>query len=190
MLRTTEGPGYRPATSKVRQSIFSMLEARGVQWQGLRVADLFAGSGSLAIEALSRGADFACLVEKSTKAAQLIRSNLETLGVERSRVAVRTADVAQTLRHIPQKAYDVIFIDPPYSKGLLIPALRGVLEHGWLAPEGFVLAEVEISVEPANDPDLPTGLDLITDRVYGQTRIVLWQHSTPAWQSIPERSIP
>lgn len=185
-IRTAEGPGYRPATSKVRQSIFSMLEARGLEWSSLRAADLFAGSGSLAMEALSRGADFALFVEKSAKIAQLIRSNLDELRVPRSCVRVVVSDVVQLLRKGPDKPYDLIFIDPPYGKELLAPALDTAVEKGWLAPGCFVLAEVEVALEPGD----PVGLERITDRTYGQTRIVLWQYITPASPSTPEPLIP
>ncbi|MGE4293268.1 MAG: 16S rRNA (guanine(966)-N(2))-methyltransferase RsmD [Desulfovibrio sp.] len=182
IIRTAEGPGYRPATSKVRQSIFSMLEARGLEWPGLRAADLFAGSGSLAMEALSRGADFALFVEKAAKAAQLIRANLKELGVPASRFRVAVSDVVQLLRKGPDKPYNLLFIDPPYGQDLLAPALEAVLDKGWLAPGGFVLAEVEAALEPED----PAGLERITDRTYGQTRIVLWYLNIPGSPSIPE----
>lgn len=182
ILRTSEGPGYRPATSKVRQSIFSMLEARGLQWPGAHVADLFAGSGSLAIESLSRGADHALFVEKSASAAKVLRDNLQALGVARSQGRVAVADVIQVLKRGTEQVYDVIFVDPPYGKGLLDPALKALLANGWLAPNGFLLAEVEASLKP----DCPEELECITDRTYGQTRIILWRNTTPDSPSTPE----
>lgn len=183
-LRTAEGPGYRPATAKVRQSTFSMLEARGMQWGGSRVADLFAGSGSLALEAISRGAEYALLVEKSSKAAQIIQRNLKELGIPRSMGRVLVADVNQTLRKAAPQPFDLIFIDPPYGKGLLAPALELMIERGWPAPGGFILAEVEAALQP----NTPPGLECITDRTYGQTRIVLWRTITPDSPSTPEHS--
>ena len=75
-IKTCEGPGYRPATSKVRESIFSMLMARGVDFSEARVVDMFAGSGSLGIECLSRGAPEAWFIEKSNKASALIRKKI------------------------------------------------------------------------------------------------------------------
>ena len=87
-LKTVEGPGYRPATAKVREAIFSMLSSRGVVWSGLRVLDLFAGSGSLSFEALSRGAQEVCLVEREPKVVQCLNQNVEALDVsDRCRVA-------------------------------------------------------------------------------------------------------
>ena len=81
-IRTVEGEGYRPAMGKTRESLFSMLTSRGVVWEGARVLDLFAGSGSLAFEAVSRGAALAVLVENSAAAARCLADNIRQLGVE------------------------------------------------------------------------------------------------------------
>lgn len=171
-IRTAEGPGYRPATAKVRESLFSMLPARGVVFDGLRVLDLFAGSGALALECLSRGAAYALLVEKSPKAAALIRENLRELKLGPERARVLAKDLFGVLSGPPDAPFGLIFIDPPYGRDLLAPALAKVLEHGWLAPGGLVAAEVE---QGAELPDAAAGLELLTGRDYGQTRIYLWQ---------------
>lgn len=174
-LKTGQGPGYRPATDKVRQAVFSMLEARGLAWEGLTVADLFAGSGSLGIECLSRGAAHALFVEKSGRAAGLIRENLRGLGVERSRAAVLAKDVSAVLARAPEAPCGLVFVDPPYGKGLLAPALDALMGQGWLAEGGMLLAEVEAGLDL--DPEtVHPRLDVLTDRRYGQTRIVLWQN--------------
>lgn len=179
MLKTVEGPGYRPATAKVRAAIFSMLEARGVVWGGVRVLDLFAGSGSLGFEALSRGALEACFVEKAPKAAACLRENAEHLGLaERCRVMEK--DVAAFVRGRLHQPYDIIFIDPPYGEARLLPTMKAVLRANFLAPDGFILAEVEQHHTP--DPataDFPS-LELDTSRTYGQTRILLWQFQPDA----------
>lgn len=174
VIKTASGPGYRPATSKVRQAIFSMLESRGLDWDGVRVADMFAGSGSLAIEALSRGAGFAFFVEKNGRAAALISSNLKELGASPGEYKVFKADLFKVLSKRPEKPFDLIFIDPPYGYDLLPGALEAVLEKGWLAEDGFVLAEVEDKVEPP-ESELVESLDLLVNKLYGQTRILLWQ---------------
>ena len=173
ILKTVEGPGYRPATAKVREAIFSMLAARGVVWSGLRVLDLFAGSGSLSFEALSRGAQEACLVEREPKVVQCLNQNVETLDVaDRCRVAAN--DVARFLRGRAYQPYDIIFADPPYGENRL--ALKAVMKGGWLAPGGYLLAEIEglLRFDAASAHD---ELELETDRHYGQTRIILW-HKT------------
>ncbi len=172
-VRSVSGPGYRPATSKVRQAVFSMLESRGVRWGGLRVLDLFAGSGSLALEALSRGADFALMVEKNKRAAACIKGTLGDLGLGPARAKVAAADLFSLLAAPPQAPFDLIFIDPPYGKDLLLPALALAVDKGWAAPEAFVLAEVESRLELDPDAAHPR-LEPVTDRTYGQTRIVIW----------------
>lgn len=178
-LKTCEGPGYRPATHKVREAIFSMLQARGVGWTGIRIVDMFAGSGSLGIECLSRGADEAWFVEKSRKAASLIRSNLKDLGLAGTRFRVVAKDLFSVLSTKPDVPFDLGFIDPPYGKGLLVPALEKALENGWFAEGAFILAEVEAQGRaPVEIPEQGplAELELLTDREYGQTRILLWRN--------------
>ncbi|MGE4422703.1 MAG: 16S rRNA (guanine(966)-N(2))-methyltransferase RsmD [Pseudodesulfovibrio sp.] len=174
-ILTCEGPGYRPATMKVRESVFSMLAARGVDFQDARVIDMFAGSGSLALECLSRGAPTAWFVEKSPKAAALIRRNLSDLKVDKFRYRVVCKDLFGVLSKSPDQPFDLVFIDPPYGHDLLVPALEKALGNGWIAPGALVLAEVESRVTPPQDG--PVGaMELLTDREYGQTRILLWRN--------------
>lgn len=187
-IRTASGPGYRPATDKVRQALFSLLEARGLSWEGLRVLDLFAGSGSLAMEALSRGAAWAGFVEKAGPAAALIEKNLHDFGVAPGRFRVFRQDVAAFLRRFPGPACHLVFADPPYGHGLLAPALAALAKSPALAPEATVVAEVEEGVGPEAAEGLP--LTLFTDRLYGQTRILAWKNCPPAGPSTPAPSIP
>jgi len=160
---------------KVRESIFSMLMARGVDFTEARVVDMFAGSGSLGIECLSRGAPEAWFIEKSNKAAGLIRKNLIELGIEKRRAKVVSKDLFGVLSKRPEVPFDLVFIDPPYGKDLFGPALEKALAKGWIADGAFVLAEVETSVK-APEEGLIAEMELITDREYGQTRILLWRN--------------
>ncbi len=141
-LKTVEGPGYRPATAKVREAIFSMLSSRGVVWSGLRVLDLFAGSGSLSFEALSRGAQEVCLVEREPKVVQCLNQNVEALDVS-DRCRVAESDVTAFSAGRAYQPYDVIFADPPYGENRLVPTLKAIMKGGWLAPDGYLLAEIE-----------------------------------------------
>ncbi|AAS96009.1 16S rRNA (guanine(966)-N(2))-methyltransferase RsmD [Nitratidesulfovibrio vulgaris] len=173
LLKTVEGPGYRPAMSRVRESLFSMLSSRGVVWAGSRVLDLFAGSGSLAFEALSRGADEAWFVELNAKAAACIEKNATSLGIEPQRWRVLAEDITKVLGRRAAAPFDVVFIDPPYGEGRLAPTIRLMMRSRWLAPEGVVVAEVEAGL--AFDAEtVHDGLEVIADRTYGQTRIVIW----------------
>ncbi|BCS86999.1 16S rRNA (guanine(966)-N(2))-methyltransferase RsmD [Pseudodesulfovibrio sediminis] len=174
-IKTCEGPGYRPATMKVRESIFSMLMARGICFPDVRVIDMFAGSGSLALECLSRGTTTAWFVEKSAKAAGLIRKNLAELNVPKQYSKVVSKDLFGVLSKQPEEPFDLVFIDPPYGKDLLIPALEKALKNGWIASGAFVLAEVETAIEAPTEGPI-ADMELLTDREYGQTRIFLWRN--------------
>ena len=115
-LKTCEGPGYRPATMKVRESIFSMLMARGVDYASVRVIDMFAGSGSLGIECLSRGAPTAWFIEKSSKAAALIRKNLVDLGVDKQHTRVVSKDLFGVLSKKPDILLTLFLLTRPMEK--------------------------------------------------------------------------
>ena len=172
-ITTTTGPGYRPATLKVREALFSMLESRGVVWAQSRVLDLFAGSGSLAFEALSRGALHACMVEKNRRAVSGMQKTVRDFGVPRAQFQLVTADVRRFLSRTYPVPFEVVFVDPPYGQGVLLPALQALLSGHWLVPGAFVVAETEAQAEPAQNA--PEGLVLELDRLYGQTRIRIWQ---------------
>jgi 16S rRNA (guanine966-N2)-methyltransferase len=176
-IKTVSGPGYRPATSKVRQAVFSMLEARGMDWEGAHVLDLFAGSGSLGLEALSRGAAEAWFVEKNRKAAAVIRENVDCLGLsDRGKVLAR--DLVEVVCRPASQQFDLVFVDPPYGKDMLGPALRCVVENGWLKGQGLVVAETEASLQV--DPGGFGGLASIVEKTYGQTRIIVWRGTAAA----------
>lgn len=171
-ILTLPGPVYRPATSRVREALFSILSSRGVSWEGGRVLDCFAGSGSLGIEALSRGAGQVWFMEKNRKAAGLIKKNICLLNIDPGRYRILCRDLFVLLKNPPAEGFDLIFIDPPYGKGLLLPVLELVSSGGWLADKGLVAAEVEAGLG-LEDLEL-SGLELVVKKVYGQTRIYLW----------------
>lgn len=178
-LKTTTGPGYRPAMGIVREALFSMLEARGVEWAQARVLDLFAGSGSLGFEALSRGAAMVGFVETAPYAVKVIEANAALLGVEQERLAVWREDALKMLARRPEAAYDVIFIDPPYEMDVLGKALASLTSRGWLAEGSLVNAEVE--ARRRFDPEKAhPQLSLLADRTYGQTRVILWAFTREA----------
>jgi 16S rRNA (guanine966-N2)-methyltransferase len=165
-----------------------MLESQGVDWAGTRVADIFAGSGSLGVEALSRGAREVVFVEKAGHAAALIRSNLEELGVERGRWNLVRGDAARWLAGGRTGAFGLVFMDPPYGKDLFLPALRLLLDRNVLAGEGLLCAEVEAGLA-FNEPPHPA-LHLVRDKLYGQTRICIWRRNQSASPSTPAPSTP
>ena len=163
--RRLAGPpeGVRPTSDRVRESLFAKLG----DLSGARVLDLFAGTGALAIEALSRGASEAVLVERSARSLKVIRRNLVSLGVA-ERASVIRSDAARGVRQLAGSApFDVVFLDPPYDSDQTTPTLVAVLEAGVLARHGTVVVETakRHSLAPVS------GLVVRDERSYGDTRL-------------------
>lgn len=188
-IKVIDAPGLRPATGRVREALFSMLAARGVLFPGASVLDCFAGAGSVGIEALSRGAQEAVFIERSPAVAKVLRENLRGLGLSPQTARVMEADVAKALPRLAGRRFDLVAIDPPYGQGLLPPTLVRLASLGLVADDGVVVAEIEAGAELAPD-DVPPSFVCLTDRTYGQTRIILWTLASPASPSTPEPSIP
>jgi len=136
-LKVLDRPGLRPTPDRVRETLFNWLAS---VLPGARVLDLFAGSGVLGLEALSRGAAGCDLVEKDGGAARLIGENLAMLRLE-ARGKVHNLDAMAFLRRQPERPYDLVFLDPPYASDLLDKALAALAEPGWLAEEARVYVE-------------------------------------------------
>ncbi len=172
-LKTLDIAGVRPAMARVRESIFSMLTARAVYFDETRVLDLFAGTGSLAFEAISRGAHQAVVVERNKRLANLMRENARTLGLSSQEFIVNCGDVTSFIERCTS-SFHLIFIDPPYGRDDLPGVLDLCSKRGLIAPDALVVAEVEYDVKPETF-EAPSGLELETNREYGQTRILIWQ---------------
>ncbi len=172
LLKTTEGKGYRPATGKVREALFSVLTSKGVIWEDIRVLDLFAGSGSLGFEATSRGAAEACFVEKSPKAIECLYHNIKKLGLDKQSMVI-AMDVERFLQG-SSITYDIIFVDPPYGENRLQPTIDALVEKQWVSHGGYVVAEVEIPLH-MNFSQIHPQLNLLSSRSYGQTRTLIWK---------------
>lgn len=136
-LRAPPGGSTRPTADRVREALFSMLASRIGPFEGLRVADLFAGSGALGLEALSRGAAHATFVESDPAAAAAIRANSTALGLGE---AVRILG-GSALSLPPSQPFDLVFADPPYAPGSGTAAVESVASAGWLAPGGWLCVE-------------------------------------------------
>lgn len=157
-LSFPEAGGVRPTGNRVRETLFNWL---GDAVVGARVLDLFAGTGALGIEALSRGAASAVFVERSRRLADVLRQNLATLGTDEARVVRRDAE--GYLRGAPE-AFDLVFLDPPFNSAI-IDAVCGQLDTGgWLVPGGWVYVEYDAHTGP---PALPTGWDRLRERQAG-----------------------
>lgn len=139
-LPFVEVPGLRPTPDRVRETLFNWLQADIV---GSRCLDLFAGSGAIAFEALSRRASEVVMVEKHAKAAQQLRENLKVLeGQNDSRAKVVNVDALKYLSQSPEP-FDLIFLDPPYRKGFLPLVLDQIVEQGLLTKRGLIYLEHE-----------------------------------------------
>ncbi len=137
--------GLRPTPDRVRETLFNWLAAT---LPGARCLDLYAGSGALGLEALSRGAAAVTFVEKTGVAARALARHLQELGAEEAGRVVR-ADVLAFLRR-PAEPYDIVFLDPPYGRGLVAPTCAALEEGGWLAPGAWIYLERrEDDPEPA-----------------------------------------
>lgn len=135
-LDTPLGDTTRPTADRTRETLFSMLTSRLGSFEGLTVLDLFAGSGALAMEALSRGAARAFLAERDQPARRAIEANIKRLSAE----ARLIAHDACSLPPAPGSA-DVIFLDPPYGEGLAPKALASAMAMGWVAPHSWISVE-------------------------------------------------
>ena len=139
------GAETRPTADRTRETLFSMLTSRLGTFEGLRVADLFAGTGALGLEALSRGAAHATFIETDRAALAALKTNIAKLGAaDRTDVLARNADAPGAA----VAPHDLLLLDPPYGKGLAGQALAALRQGGWLAPGAW------ISVETSRDESL------------------------------------
>ena len=163
--RTIEAPpgqATRPTADRVRETLFSMLTSRVGSFEDLRVADLFAGSGALGFEALSRGATSATFGETDAKAAAIIRRNAEKLGAS-------VQILGSSALALPQsQAFHLILADPPYAIGSGTAAVKAVEAAGWLASGGWMSVETS-----RNDPVDPGGLVIDATRDVGRAGLTL-----------------
>lgn len=156
----------RPTSDRVREAIFNLLiNAHGNPVAGARVLDLFAGTGALGLEALSRGAAEVTFVDDGAKALALIRANIAKMRAEAETRVLRQD--ARKLGPNAGKDYGLVFLDPPYGKGLGEQALAAALRGGWLAPKALVVWE------EGSAPEMPAEFALVDQRKYGETIVTL-----------------
>ena len=168
-LRTPTGDSTRPTSDRVREALFSALEALLGSVHGLRFLDLYAGSGAVGLEAWSRGAGVVTLVEHDRRTATLIADNARAIGFAQPHVVA--GPVAAVLRRPPAAPYDVVFLDPPYplSEEDLAADLAALGAEEWLAPGALVVVE-RSSRSP--EPSWPSGFADTRSKRYGET--TLW----------------
>ncbi len=172
-LAGPRGHGLRPTADRLREALFNILaHVYGDPVSGARVLDLFAGTGALGIEAVSRGAAFALFVDNGIQARALLRDNLGTLGLG-GVTRVFRRDATKLGPAAPLEPFTLAFVDPPYGRGLAEQALRSAREGGWLQPKALVV------VEEAADTGFraPEGFEELERRKYDDTEFTFLRAS-------------
>lgn len=166
-LSVPKGTDIRPTTDRMRERLFSILgNKRYPALAGAHVADMFAGTGALGLEALSRGAAHVTFVEKARGSLDCLRANISALGAEADTKIIMSDAAAVTS---PAEPFDIIFMDPPYRQGLLRPTLDHLIATNWLKGETAIICEL------ASDEavDIPPRLEIVDDRQQGKQRIII-----------------
>ncbi len=164
-LKTPKGDTTRPTADRTREALFSMLISRVGSFEDLQILDLFAGSGALGLEALSREAAHCTFVEQDPSALRALEHNIATLNAN---AMVKRSSVL-TLGQAPSQ-FDIIFLDPPYQSGAAVVALEKLKRFGWIAPSAWICVETGREETP-----LPKGYVLDTDRNIGKAKISLFR---------------
>ena len=168
-LATPADERIRPTPDRVREAVFNILAhgAAATDLHAARVLDLFAGTGALGIEAMSRGAAFVLFVEEAPDARALIRTNIEAFGLTgQTKIFRRDATDMGPAAQMGQ--YSVVFLDPPYGNGLGERALASVAAGGWLAPGATIVLEERRDAAIV----LPTGFETLDERSWGDTKVI------------------
>jgi 16S rRNA (guanine966-N2)-methyltransferase len=174
-IRSVPGETTRPITDKVREALFNII---GPDVQGASILDLFAGTGSVGIEALSRGAKYACFVDNNWQPIAAVRDNLKSTGLQNGAEVIRS-DAYSFLDHNPSNQFDYIFIAPPQYKKMWSKALLWVDKQiGWLSDDGWVIVQIHpIEYESIGQNLLIKNLVEFNQRHYGSTSLVFYRRS-------------
>ena len=167
-IATPPGRDTRPTSDRAREAIFNVLAHANwaPEFNGARVLDLFAGSGALGFEAISRGASHCLFVESDASARAAIRTNTEAFGLTGAARIHRRSATDLGVRPTAQAPYDIAFLDPPYGRDLAAQAINGLLANHWLGADGVIVAETEIDAALE-----PQACGLEADKTYGKARV-------------------
>ena len=167
-IEAPRGDATRPTSDRLRETVFNVLaHAHADRLEGTRVLDLFAGSGALGLEALSRGARHCLFIEEAAGARAAIRSNVEAFGLNGATKLFRR-DATQLGPVGTIEPFDLVFADPPYCKGLGEKALSSARAGGWLKPDALVLLEEDAKA----DVEIPDGYEELDRRVVGDSQVI------------------
>lgn len=155
----------RPTSDRARQAVFNILmHDPEISLMGARVLDLFAGSGAMGLEALSRGAQHVIFVEAHPAAVSIIQDNIRLLDAQDQTQVIRGDATTIKAFEDLEKTFDIVFLDPPYGKGLVEPALNNLRQQGYLSPQTLIILEVPTGSETQLPDD---GLTILDQRTYG-----------------------
>lgn len=171
-LQTPKGRDIRPTSDKIRGAVFNMLRARGAL-EDAKVLDCFCGTGALGLEALSQGASSCIFIDKDKKSLDLARENADALGI-----GAEARFILKDALKLPPRAEDsapvnLVFLDPPYNKGLILPCLENLCAQVWLEDGAVLVAEAEKNFSQA----IPAPYEILDERVYGETKVMLLRFS-------------
>src|SRR5262245_33755807 len=167
-LAAPRSQAIRPTADRTRETLFNILaHAYGDPVSGARVLDLFAGTGALGLEAMSRGAGFALFVDDGAEARALIRANVEALGLG-GVTRIFRRDAAKLGPAHPVESFSLAFLDPPYGKGLAERALASARDGGWLSSDALIVVEEAVD----SGFTAPAGLDEVERRRYDDTELI------------------
>jgi 16S rRNA (guanine966-N2)-methyltransferase len=173
-IHSPKSDAIRPTADRLREALFNILvHAYGNPILDARVLDLFAGTGALGIEAISRGARFCCFVEDSAEGRALLRENVETFALGGVTKIFRR-DATQLGQAHPNEPFDLVFCDAPYRKGLAEKALASARDGGWLVPGATVVVEEAVDAKFA----APEGFEELERRAYDDTEFVMLRQSS------------
>jgi 16S rRNA (guanine966-N2)-methyltransferase len=185
-LAVPDGTGTRPTSDRAREGLFSSLTSMLGAWSGRRVLDLYAGSGAVGLEALSRGAAHCLLAESDARVLRVLRANVEALALPGAEVHGGRVE-RLLVSGPPGAAYDVVFLDPPYDVGddALRAVLAGLRDHGWLGPDAVVAVERPTRGGPW---DWPAGFTAERSRRYGEATLWYGRAAGPQTRAAPVES--
>ena len=170
-LKTLDGDATRPTAERVKEAVFSMIQ---FDIEERSVLDLFAGSGQMALEALSRGASRATLVDKSKDAVRIITDNAKKSKLD-SLCTIHQCDYLDFMKRFSGQKYDIVFLDPPYALNMYKPALRAMLENELLKPTSLIICESDFDSIFGDDKALAESFEIEKQSKYSRTYITIFK---------------
>lgn len=176
LIPTIDKTKYRPSTGKFREAVFSILlslQSKGYKSiEDAKVLDLFCGTGSLGFEALSRGASFAHFIDIDAEVIQYAKAFSQIIGAV-SQTSFTNIDVLDLTK--AYRKYDLVFLDPPYYKGLVLKSIEVLIKQNWLNDEAILVAEMATTDNTLTDKLEALNLTIIDERVYGKNKLLILQ---------------